>query len=907
MDTSSSTHTTISNVQYVTHFYNIGEESPETMLERFKPILQQTSWNVQIFTDEGILDSVELPSSFQLVRVPRAEFQAFQLEETVALPPQRNQQKDTLPFIQRGLCKPECIKRAAAIRQADVYVWFDHDILRLAKHPEKMMARMGKVGESASLAPTMITIPGCIPKSAVDMDKIFTQPVWRFCSNYMIVPASCVEKLTNAMEIQFTVMKQGKQITWEFNAYAAIEFLQESLFNWYSANHNDTIVNAALPNKPKKVILLTMIKNESKIIKRLIESTLPLVDAICVCDTGSTDTTVEVLTDYFKSFTIPTKIYNGPEHLWKNFGHNRSQSFLAVVDFCKQLGWDADHTYALAMDADMTLVVQSAFQKNSLTSNGYRIMQKSPCLEYYNTRFLKIGYPWKCTGYTHEYWDGDETDQIGPESIYISDIGDGGCKADKFERDVRLLEEGLKESPGNPRYLFYLAQSYKDSQQVDKAIENYKKRIEAGGWYEEVWYSMYQLSKIYHSKKMYPEMEMWALKAYEYRKERIENILMMCRHFREKRQYFKAWHYYELGACVPKPGDLLFIETDAYEKGFEGERAILHDYVFPYKKNESIGISLDYYNKYNEYYAYTNLQWFVQAIPSKTRSFAFPDQGDFTATSTSFCRAPAGGYYVNVRYVNYRIQPNGSYLMFENGVLNGDNPVRTENYFCTMNDSFDMTSELVKMEMKDPVKHTSRIKGLEDVRIFMQDGVCRYIATTLEHSYDGKIRQHLGTYDLETHTFTNSQSLVPPVPTDCEKNWIPYKDTQFIYGWNPFRIGHLDASNKFVIDSAQATNNFCGNLRGSSNLVREDDFFYGIAHIVMYQQPRKYYHVVVKIDATTDKLVATSQPFYFAKNAIEYCLSFDKKGETCFAIVSQNDRDPILVEFQWSELVWRTV
>ena len=54
------------------------------------------------------------------------------------------------------------------------------------------------------------------------------------------------------------------------------------------------------PAKPR-VIVLSMIKNESRIIKRCIQSTLSIADAICICDTGSTDNTVELLTEYLKN------------------------------------------------------------------------------------------------------------------------------------------------------------------------------------------------------------------------------------------------------------------------------------------------------------------------------------------------------------------------------------------------------------------------------------------------------------------------------------------------------------------------------------------------------------------------------------------------------------------------------
>ena len=96
-------------------------------------------------------------------------------------------------------------------------------------------------------------------------------------------------------------------------------------------------------------------------------------------------------------------------------------------------------------------------------------------------------------------------------------------------------------------------------------------------------------------------------------------------------------------------------------------------------------------------------------------------------------------------------------------------------------------------------------------------------------------------------------------------------------------------------------------MRGSSTLVEDGGFAWGITHCVIYKQPRKYYHMVVKIDLTTDKIVGYTLPFFFANNAIEYCLGFEKRGDTFFAFVSQNDSDPIFVEFAAKDLSWQVI
>jgi glycosyltransferase involved in cell wall biosynthesis len=893
------------NVLYVTAYYEVDSFAKrEELFSNFRPILNG-NFCILLFTDcEDLPEEFTNNPKIKLVKVSRSDIPSFQFTDPV-LPEYRNKEKDSAEFLGLMNAKTEFLRRASELVDAKAYVWFDFGILKISRNHEKFVKRLGRMSESLELYPNKVIIPGCYERSKINFSNMYAFPIWRFCGGLFIVPKVCLEELINLHNEQLDRCRILNTLTWEVNLFAAMEEKNSELFQWYLADHNDSIVESPIPQKQKRVILMSMIKNENRIIKRLIESSLPIADAICIVDTGSTDNTIEVLTDYFKDFKIPAKIFNGPEHAWKNFGHNRTQSFLAAVKYCEELGWDAEHTYALAMDADMQLVVKPAFNKNDLTSLGYKIIQSSGNLEYYNTRFLKLAHSWQCTGVTHEYWDGANSDSIGMDKIYISDIGDGGCKADKFERDVRLLEEGLKDSPNNPRYLFYLAQSYKDSGQIDKSIETYKKRIDAGGWGEEIWYSMYTIMKLYAEKKMWPEMEMWGNKAYEYRKERSENLIYLVRHFRDRRQYHKAWHYYELGAGIKKPDDLLFIETDVYDRQFDYERCIIHDYVFPHKKKESLQHSLNFYNKFHDYCMYTNIQWFVTKIPGEVRRLEFEDIGDFVATSTCMLKLHNGKYRLNVRYVNYRIQPNGSYLMMKDGNLSPDNHVRTENYTCLMDEKFNFLGPLRKMELNQKEIHDTHIKGLEDLRIFYDEaGQIRYFGTTMNYSHDGCIRQVTGLYNAEKGLLEDQKHLKQPRDSGCEKNWIPYKDGKIIYGWHPFEIGKPDDDGKLVIETKQDTPHFLTNMRGSSTLVKDGRYYYGMTHCVMYMTPRKYYHMVVKIDGETDKLVGYTLPFFFLNNAIEYVLGFDKRGDTFTAIVSQNDRDPVMIDFKNVDLTW---
>ena len=643
-----------------------------------------------------------------------------------------------------------------------------------------------------------------------------------------------------------------------------------------------------------RVIVLLMIKNESRIIRRSILSALKIADAICVSDTGSTDDTVQVLKDFYPTIPIPAKTY---DHPWTNFGVNRTKSFNDAKQFCYELGWDQARTYVLAIDADMELVVESSFNKQTdLGAKGYSLTQKAGTLHYINARLLRIDQPWRCVGATHEYWDGPNEGNVPDSKLWINDRNDGGCKSDKFERDLKMLQEELKEQPTNVRTHFYLAQTYKCLGRPEESIEFYKKRIALGGWFEEVWYSHYMIAQQYLETKRPEDAEYWVLKGQAFNNYRAEGLYLLVKHFRIVGQQWKAMHYYLEAKRIPKPEVALFSESEVYDHLLDYEYTVLQYYVNAADRREGLRAAIKYLQHplsvgFLEN-VFSNLEFYVQPLPlSNTIALPLPVQDGFAASSCSLAQHN-GQLVLNARYVNYQTSEQGVYTVkAEDGI------VRTKNAFLPAIPGAYPPIQTLDYVKEDPhlVEFPTNIMGLEDVRITSHKGKLFYTAASKSSNPDTKYRIVLGSYGPQ---LTESRVLDSPSNADCEKNWLAISDLDltsdyplFVHKWFPLEVGRVNGS-KLDITTRHSTSPYFSKMRGSANAVRYKDQFWCLTHVVKYGSPRKYYHHIVVLDGSTLKPVRLSMPFYFKTHGIEYCLGFHVDQEQAQFVYSTFDASP---------------
>ena len=321
-----------------------------------------------------------------------------------------------------------------------------------------------------------------------------------------------------------------------------------------------------------KVCLCMIVKNESKIIERCLNSVKPIMDSLFIVDTGSTDNTVELIKNFIRIKLSPAKgfVVSRP---WKNFEHNRNEAIKLAKAHCIE----ADYLYFI--DADEELIVGDPEEWKTLEKDAYLVNYNFGELKYPRISLVKARQNWHYLGVLHEYLTLDTpytTGTINQSHVHVRPEGARSTDPNKFLNDAQVLRDALLTEPNNERYQFYLAQSLKDAELPEAAIIEYEKRISMGGWIEEVWYSYYQIGKLReYLPGSNPETIIYDyLKAINYRPSRAEAYGRLAKFLRSKEHFTLACSFAEQGMKLPMTEDKLFLEPAYYKWMCRDEYAV---------------------------------------------------------------------------------------------------------------------------------------------------------------------------------------------------------------------------------------------------------------------------------------------------------------------------------------------
>jgi len=309
----------------------------------------------------------------------------------------------------------------------------------------------------------------------------------------------------------------------------------------------------------RKTICLNMIvKNEALVIRRCLSTVRHLIDSWAIVDTGSTDGTQDIIREELAG--LPGTLFERP---WKNFGYNRTEA----RELARGHG-----DYLLLMDADDQLETSPGFKMPPMDCQAYESAVLYGGLLFYRINVIDNHLPWRFVGALHEYLACDAPFSRGRiEGLRTRIIGGGarsqGEARDKFLRDAAVLEAELEAEPNNARNVFYLAQSYRDAGEQEKALAAYDRRAAMGGFDQEAFCAQLEAARC-ADRVNRPSAEIIDryLRAFEYRPTRAEPLGELAAYCRT---HGDRWHLAKLfasRACeIPLSPDALFVEHGWYE------------------------------------------------------------------------------------------------------------------------------------------------------------------------------------------------------------------------------------------------------------------------------------------------------------------------------------------------------
>jgi glycosyltransferase involved in cell wall biosynthesis len=334
-----------------------------------------------------------------------------------------------------------------------------------------------------------------------------------------------------------------------------------------------------------KLILNTIVKNESHCIIGMLEAAAKISDAIVIADTGSTDGTQDLIRKFGEDNNIPTYVFERP---FDDFEKSRNFGMQKARDVVNELGWNPNDCWTWWCDADEKIVVEDKFDKSQFKNDLYMINTYIGQMKYTRNTFARVSKPFRFYGPVHEFIVCDEQNITSglAENVFVDVkmIGSSwqGDISQKYLDHAHKLEAYIAKDRKDPRWIFYTAQSYHDSasmkdnneenvERLRRSMKYYKERVKRNdGYAEENYYSQYRVGTIMRIlEEPWNLTHMELLKAYSMDPLRGESIKVIIDYYLQIGDWNMAYLYSKFAKSNfhgknPYPTRLLFVDEAIY-------------------------------------------------------------------------------------------------------------------------------------------------------------------------------------------------------------------------------------------------------------------------------------------------------------------------------------------------------
>lgn len=337
---------------------------------------------------------------------------------------------------------------------------------------------------------------------------------------------------------------------------------------------------------------VAIVKNESKCIRRCLESVKHIADYYIISDTGSTDNTIEIIKSAGEEFGMKGIVRQDE---WVNYSHNRNIVMTAAYQLdCDYIIWNDADDYFINSDGDFPTQEDSKEMFEYLDKHQdtamFGVTMQYCGIQYKRMCILRNNqlYIWKSP--KHEYLTATVNDKKGfVHGIINRGSLEGAARKDpeRQMKDTKLFLDYIHENGGPSkcsREVFYLAQDYSCFDK-DSAILYYKMYLEIPDELTYIQEKYVACLRLYD----YTKNLMYLEQAINYVPRRLEAYYELIRYYNSTKEFYKALEWANKAPELRKPHpDDLFSSHDIYQITFDLQYAVTLYWVGKYRSSYEI-------------------------------------------------------------------------------------------------------------------------------------------------------------------------------------------------------------------------------------------------------------------------------------------------------------------------------
>lgn len=305
--------------------------------------------------------------------------------------------------------------------------------------------------------------------------------------------------------------------------------------------------------KKTLISLVMIVKNEEEILRRALDSVKSIVDEYVIVDTGSTDSTKEIIKEYGELHEIP----------FEDFVTTKNKAIAL-----------AKGEYILFMDADEVVIEGKEFIQEwvvkGITALSCPIVEGSEgavVKQYDRVRLWKNFNGWKFEGPgVHEYVTGPGA-TVRDFRIKVQHLHDKTGKVEsyqsRFQGYEKILLKAIEKNPEDSRAWFYLGRTYTDLGRTFEAIDAYEHylTLKNNHFKDERWYAQFEIACLWKEQGQYDKAQAAITKCINIDERRAEAYNLEGLMLYNLGQWETAVEWFKVAFNMPIPNDVILFQS----------------------------------------------------------------------------------------------------------------------------------------------------------------------------------------------------------------------------------------------------------------------------------------------------------------------------------------------------------